>query len=63
MATLEAGDYFGENALLRDETRMATVMAESALSTYKIKRDKFREPLVCAARGLAQHAGGWVGSM
>mmetsp|Transcript_3577 Transcript_3577/g.10461 ORF Transcript_3577/g.10461 Transcript_3577/m.10461 type:complete len:801 (-) Transcript_3577:87-2489(-) len=43
VATLEIGDYFGENALLRDETRMATVTAETALSTYKIKRDKFRE--------------------
>merc|ERR1719203_334288 len=43
VATLKNGDYFGENALLRDEPRTATITAESALSTFKITRDKFRE--------------------
>jgi len=43
VAMLKAGDYFGENALLRDEPRTATICAESALSCYKIVRSKFQE--------------------
>mmetsp|Transcript_82030 Transcript_82030/g.180263 ORF Transcript_82030/g.180263 Transcript_82030/m.180263 type:complete len:797 (+) Transcript_82030:57-2447(+) len=43
VAKLKAGDYFGENALLRDEVRMATIIAETALTTFKLKRDKFQE--------------------
>jgi len=43
VATLKAGDYFGENALLREEPRSATVTASNALSTYKITREKFQE--------------------
>jgi len=43
VATLKAGDYFGENALLRDEERSATITAESQLSTFKITREKFQE--------------------
>ena len=39
----KGGDYFGENALLRDEPRTATITAEGALSTFKITRDKFQE--------------------
>jgi len=43
VATLKAGDYFGENALLRDEPRTATVTASTALTTYKITRSQFQE--------------------
>ena len=40
---LKAGDHFGENALLRNEPRQATIMAESELSLVMITRDKFKE--------------------
>mmetsp|Transcript_2704 Transcript_2704/g.6950 ORF Transcript_2704/g.6950 Transcript_2704/m.6950 type:complete len:804 (+) Transcript_2704:70-2481(+) len=43
VATLKNGDYFGEAALLRDEPRTATIVADSALSAFKITRDKFKE--------------------
>jgi len=43
VASLKNGDYFGENALLRDEPRTATITAESELSALKIKREKFQE--------------------
>jgi len=43
VATLKAGDYFGENALLRDEPRSATITADTALTCFKITRDKFQE--------------------
>lgn len=43
VATLKAGDYFGENALLRDEPRTATIAADDTLSAFKITRDKFQE--------------------
>lgn len=42
VALLKAGDYFGENALLRDEPRAATIKAVTTLSTYKITREKFQ---------------------
>lgn len=42
VAKLKAGDYFGEIALLRDEPRAATIVAESALNTFKITREKFQ---------------------
>lgn len=41
VATLKAGDYFGENALLRDEPRTATITAASDVQALKITRDKF----------------------
>jgi len=43
VATLKSGDYFGENALLRDEPRTATITADTKLSTFKITRAKFQE--------------------
>mmetsp|Transcript_95714 Transcript_95714/g.247454 ORF Transcript_95714/g.247454 Transcript_95714/m.247454 type:complete len:816 (+) Transcript_95714:55-2502(+) len=43
VATLKPGDYFGENALLRDEPRTATITAETELTTYSITQDKFKE--------------------
>jgi len=43
VATLTTGDYVGENALLRNEPRTATITAETSISVLKITRDKFRE--------------------
>jgi CRP-like cAMP-binding protein len=43
VATLKAGDYFGENALLRDEKRTATITAVTAMKTMKLSRAKFQE--------------------
>jgi len=43
VATLKGGDYFGENALLRDEPRTATITADNDMTTLKITRDKFKE--------------------
>eukprot|EP00913_Durusdinium_trenchii_P009807 g9208.t1 len=39
----KGGDYFGENALLRDEPRTATIIASSRLLAFRIRRDKFQE--------------------
>lgn len=43
VAVLKQGDYFGENALLRDEPRTATIVAKSELQTFVISRNKFEE--------------------
>eukprot|EP00929_Paragymnodinium_shiwhaense_P053800 TRINITY_DN26963_c0_g1_i1.p1 TRINITY_DN26963_c0_g1~~TRINITY_DN26963_c0_g1_i1.p1 ORF type:complete len:842 (-),score=228.32 TRINITY_DN26963_c0_g1_i1:94-2619(-) len=43
LAILRSGDYFGENALLRNVPRMATITATSALTTLRVSREKFRE--------------------
>eukprot|EP00405_Crypthecodinium_cohnii_P009541 CAMPEP_0206443908 /NCGR_PEP_ID=MMETSP0324_2-20121206/14627_1 /ASSEMBLY_ACC=CAM_ASM_000836 /TAXON_ID=2866 /ORGANISM="Crypthecodinium cohnii, Strain Seligo" /LENGTH=803 /DNA_ID=CAMNT_0053911891 /DNA_START=45 /DNA_END=2456 /DNA_ORIENTATION=- len=43
VAKLRPGDYFGENALLRDEVRMATIIAETNLSCFKLTRGKFQD--------------------
>jgi CRP-like cAMP-binding protein len=43
VAALKGGDYFGENALLRDEPRTATITADGTLEAFKIKREKFQE--------------------
>eukprot|EP00439_Symbiodinium_sp_Y106_P070077 s855_g12.t1 len=41
VATLKANDYFGENALLRNEPRTATITAKTDLKALKIGRDRF----------------------
>lgn len=41
VATLKNGDYFGEAALLRDDKRNATIIAETDLLTLTITRDRF----------------------
>lgn len=43
VATLKAGDYFGENALLHDDPRTASILAEMPLSAFKISRAKFQD--------------------
>jgi len=43
VAALKSGDYFGENALLSDEPRTATITADTALSTLKITRELFQK--------------------
>lgn len=43
VAQLKEGDYFGENALLRDEPRTATIQAKAPLSTIIVRRSKFDE--------------------
>eukprot|EP00434_Breviolum_minutum_P025816 symbB.v1.2.022821.t1/scaffold2042.1/size196763/4 len=42
-AMLKVGDYFGENALLRDEPRTATIKAIGRLKALKITREQFVE--------------------
>ncbi|CAE7444622.1 egl-4 [Symbiodinium natans] len=41
VATLKAGDYFGEHALLRDTPRTATIRATSEVKALKITREAF----------------------
>ncbi|CAK9010303.1 cGMP-dependent protein kinase [Durusdinium trenchii] len=43
VATLKQGDYFGENALLRNEPRSATIKAVSEIKTLKITQEKFQQ--------------------
>eukprot|EP00435_Cladocopium_sp_Y103_P059905 s740_g21.t1 len=42
IATLRAGDHFGEGALLRDEPRAATIIAASEVQSLKITRSDFQ---------------------
>mmetsp|Transcript_29546 Transcript_29546/g.84983 ORF Transcript_29546/g.84983 Transcript_29546/m.84983 type:complete len:806 (+) Transcript_29546:65-2482(+) len=42
VAMLKAGDYFGERALLHNEPRCATIVAETDLVALRIARDDFR---------------------
>jgi len=41
VASLKAGDYFGEVALLRDEPRTATIKATSRVETLMVTRETF----------------------
>ena len=41
VATLMAGDFFGEMALLRGEPRTATCRAVTACALYELKRSEF----------------------
>eukprot|EP00927_Polykrikos_kofoidii_P065450 TRINITY_DN6119_c0_g1_i1.p1 TRINITY_DN6119_c0_g1~~TRINITY_DN6119_c0_g1_i1.p1 ORF type:complete len:789 (-),score=167.82 TRINITY_DN6119_c0_g1_i1:151-2517(-) len=43
VATLKAGDYFGENALLHDDPRTASIIAEMPLTALKITRFQFQD--------------------
>eukprot|EP00434_Breviolum_minutum_P026111 symbB.v1.2.023087.t1/scaffold2089.1/size89944/2 len=43
VASLKQGDYFGENALLRNEPRSATIKAVSEIRTLKITQEKFKQ--------------------
>jgi NADH:ubiquinone reductase (H+-translocating) len=43
LATLKAGDYFGEMALLSDQTRNATIQALSAMNVLIIPKDDFNK--------------------
>ena len=42
LATLHAGDYFGEMALLADKTRNATIQARTAMEVLLIPKARFR---------------------
>ncbi len=55
LATLGKGELFGEMALIDDQPRMASAMAQSDVSVVVISRDVFREKLAKAdpfIRGL-----------
>lgn len=43
VASLKQGDYFGENALLRNEPRSATIKAITEIKTLKIIQEKFKD--------------------
>jgi len=56
VATLKTGDYFGENALLRDDPRNATIVCQAKIDGLKITRQNFvklglNEKLEFAKRG------------
>lgn len=43
LATLKAGDYFGEMALLADQSRNATIQARAAMNVLIIPKDDFNK--------------------
>lgn len=43
IAQISIGNYFGENALLRNEPRGATIAAASAVKTLVLSRERFRK--------------------
>jgi len=43
VATLKAGDYFGEKALMHNEPRSASIFAEGELKTLSITQESFRD--------------------
>jgi len=43
VATLQSGDYLGENALLRDEPRNASITADTEITVLKMTRAQFQE--------------------
>jgi len=56
VATLKSGDYFGENALLRDDPRNASIVCQAKIDALKITRAQFvklglNEKLEFAKRG------------
>jgi CRP-like cAMP-binding protein/Zn-dependent protease len=50
VATLGAGDHFGEVALLRDMPRTASVVASSPLRAFRLEREGFDEVIASAFR-------------
>lgn len=42
---LKEGDYFGERALIQDDLRAATVVAEGYVACYTLRRDSFNQLL------------------
>ena len=42
---LREGDYFGERALIKDDVRAATVVADGYVSCYTMTRDAFNKLL------------------
>jgi CRP-like cAMP-binding protein len=49
VATLEAGDFFGETALLRGEPRNATVDAAEDIELYVLGKDDFQHVMATSA--------------
>ncbi|MGB8353345.1 MAG: mechanosensitive ion channel family protein [Chthoniobacteraceae bacterium] len=45
VATLKAGDYFGEMGLMTGEPRTATVVARTAVKCYRLSKEGFQEIL------------------
>lgn len=43
VASLKAGDYFGEKGLMADETRSATIVAEEKVLAIKLSRANFEK--------------------
>ena len=53
LTTLDAGEIFGEMALLTDSPRTATVVAETDLTVWRLSRPRF-ETLLDHERGIAR---------